>query len=61
MYRVISTDGFITVYSIDTEEDVNDLPADVGQGSMAILCASADGSGIGRVVYMLDSSGTWVK
>ena len=61
MYRVIGTDAFITMFAIDSESDVQNLPTNVGQGSMALMCESADGSGIGRVTYMLNCSGEWVK
>lgn len=61
MFRPISNDGLITVFAIDTESDVQNLPTNVGQGSMAILSESSDGTGMGRVVYMLNGRGQWVK
>ena len=60
-WRTIGTDGFITVFSIDSEADVPNLPTNVGQGSAAVCVESADGSGIGQVTYMLDSKGQWKK
>lgn len=60
-YRVIGTDAFTTTFAVDSSADIQNLPTNVGQGSMAILCESADGSGTSRTVYMLNSSGQWVK
>ena len=63
MWRVISTDAYSTIYSIDSDADVPNLPVQpkARQGDMAILCESADGSGLGRPYYTLNSQGQWVK
>lgn len=49
------------IFVLDTEADVADLPTNVEMGSMAIICKSSDETGIGRVIYMLNSQKQWVK
>mgnify|MGYP000122225564 CR=1 FL=1 len=61
MWRVISTDAYSTLWAIDSDADIQTPPGNARQGDMAMLCESADGSGLGRPFYMLNSEGIWVK
>ena len=60
-FRLIGTDQFTATYVMDSEADVASLPTDCGAGSQAFCAPSADGSGIGRIVYILNSEGVWEK
>lgn len=60
-WTIIGVDTHTTTYLLDQETDAETLPVDGGIGSQAICAESADGSGIGRVVYMLNSQLQWVK
>ena len=60
-WRLIGTNPWTSTYEFDTEADVPNLPTDGGIGSQAFCAQSADGSGMGRVTYILNSSLQWVK
>lgn len=60
-FRLIGTDQFTATYVMDSETDVADLPTNCGAGSQAFCAESDDGSGMGRVVYILNTDGEWVK
>lgn len=60
-FHLIGTEPFTSTYVLDDEADVADLPTDCGIGSQAICAESADGSGIGRVTYILNGNLEWVK
>ena len=60
-WRLIGTNPWTSTYVMDTEADVTNLPTDGGVGSQAFCAQSADGSGIGRVTYILNSEYRWVK
>lgn len=60
-FHLIGTDPFTSTYVLDDEADVADLPTDCGIGSQAFCAESADGSGIGRVTYILNGDLQWVK
>lgn len=60
-FHLIATDPFTSTYVLDDEADVADLPTDCGIGSQAFCAESADGSGIGRVTYILNGDLQWVK
>lgn len=60
-WRMIGTNPYTSTYVMDSEADLVDLPTDGGIGSQAFCAESADGSGIGRVTYILNSQKQWVK
>ena len=60
-FHLIGTAPFTSTYVLDSEADVADLPTDCGIGSQAFCAESADGSGIGRVTYILNGGLEWVK
>ena len=60
-WRLIGTDPWTSTYMMDSETDVVNLPTDGGVGSQAFCAESADGSGIGRVTYILNTQHEWVK
>lgn len=60
-WRLIGTDSWTSTYMMDSETDVVNLPTDGGVGSQAFCAQSADGSGIGRVTYILNTQHEWVK
>lgn len=60
-WRLIGTDPWTSTYMMDSETDVVNLPTDGGVGSQAFCAQSADGSGIGRVTYILNTQHEWVK
>lgn len=60
-FHLIDTDPFTSTFVLDSEEDAAELPTDCGIGSQAFCAESADGSGIGRVTYILNGDLQWVK
>lgn len=60
-FHLIGTDAFTSTYVLDSESDAADLPTDCGIGSQAFCAESVDGSGIGRVTYILNGDLQWVK
>lgn len=60
-WTIIAVDNQTTTYLLDQETDSANLPIDGGVGSQAICAQSADGTGVRRVVYMLNSELQWVK
>lgn len=60
-WHMIGTDPWTSTYVLDSEADASSLPTDGGVGSQAVVMESKDGSGIGRVTYMLNSDLQWVK